>query len=153
VQAAIDGDPPTGKLWKSNVSNPSSMILLTECFSDEDWPAEDQATEVGTGATGMWSARAVVGFGSSPTARFISGGRPCPDRFGDCASMLCYFRHRAANQSGTLGDARGRLNIAFADGHVELLGDQELVSNGQNTYKALWSPNDREIEAALAAQE
>ena len=155
VQAALQSDPPMGQLWKQGVGDPTAMILLIETFSYEDWPAADQATGVGTGLTGSWSSPAVVGFvGATPAARFLGGGPDVPDRFGQCQSQMCYSRHRAPKQVGTLGEARGRLNIAFADGHVSLMSIDDLVDpkTGGSTFRAMWSPNDRQIEQAFAGQ-
>jgi prepilin-type processing-associated H-X9-DG protein len=47
-----------------------------------------------------------------------------------------------------LGDAIGRLNIGFADGHVAMFTQDDLIdkSTGKSTYEAMWSPVDREIE-------
>jgi prepilin-type N-terminal cleavage/methylation domain-containing protein/prepilin-type processing-associated H-X9-DG protein len=152
VQQALDRDPPMGRLWKSNVSNSSNMILLIESFSQEDWPAENMANNIGVGRTGEWASPAVVGFvGQSPGDRFVSGGPSVPARFGDCASQVCYFRHRLPRQPGSLGDAMGQVHIGFADGHVSLHTQKDLVdqTTGRSTFNAMWSPNDREIEDAL----
>ena len=76
-----------------------------------------------------------------------------PARFGDCASQICYFRHRAPREPGSLGNASGQLNIAFADGHVKLMSTRDLVdANGRSTFEAMWSPIDREIEDANPGQ-
>ena len=152
VQAALQRTPPMGKLWKSNVGDSSSMILLIESFSTEDWPAEDQASIIGVGRTGQWSSPALVGFvGPSPGGRFIGGGPEVPARFGACDSQICYFRHRLPKQPGALGTAIGQLNIAFADGHVSLHSRDDLVTqDGRSTLLAKWSPNDGDIEKALA---
>jgi prepilin-type processing-associated H-X9-DG protein/prepilin-type N-terminal cleavage/methylation domain-containing protein len=153
VQRRLEGDNPMGKLWKAGVSNSSNMILLIESFSYEDWPAPDGAFPPGTGVTGKWSSPALVGFtGMTPGQRFFSGGLDVPARFGTCASQLSYFRHRGAKQPGTLGDAMGRLNIAFADGHVSLLSADDLVRDGQSTFNAMWSPLDRQIEQAVMSE-
>jgi prepilin-type N-terminal cleavage/methylation domain-containing protein/prepilin-type processing-associated H-X9-DG protein len=151
VQQALDRDPPMGRLWKSSVGNSSSMILLIESFSQEDWPAEHMANNIGVGRTGEWASPAVVGFvGASPGGRFIGGGPEVPARFGFCESQICYFRHRLPRQPGTLGNATGQLHIAFADGHVSLHTEKDLVdSNGRSKFVAMWSPNDREIEDAV----
>ena len=155
VQQALLSDPPMGQLWKQGVGDGSKMMLLVESFSCEDWPAENMATSVGTGITGSWSSPAVVGFvGATPASRFIGGGPLVEARFGQCASQLVYSRHRRPKEPGTLGDPVGRLNIAFADGHVELLSNDDLVDKqtGLSTFRAMWSPNDREIEKAYEGQ-
>ena len=149
VQHAVDRPNPVGKLWKSNVSDSSHMILLIESFSCDDWPAQDQDVSPGTGRTGKWSSPALVGFvGRYPGDRFVGGGYDVEARFGQCDSQLCYFRHRPAKETFGLGVARGRLNIGFADGHVGLHSDSDLVDRqtGKSTYLAMWSPIDREID-------
>jgi prepilin-type processing-associated H-X9-DG protein len=148
VEQALNRENPVGKLWKSSVSGSSNMILLIESFSCDDWPAEDQAVSPGTGATGQWSSPALVGFvGRYPADRFVSGGYDVPARFGQCQSQLCYFRHRQAKETYGLGVAIGRLNIGFADGHVSLFSNTDLVDKeGKSTYAAMWSPIDREID-------
>ena len=68
-------------------------------------------------------------------------------RFGQCQSEICYFRHRPAKQTLGLGVAIGRLNIGFADGHVALLSNDDLVDkDGKSTFAAMWSPIDRELD-------
>jgi prepilin-type N-terminal cleavage/methylation domain-containing protein/prepilin-type processing-associated H-X9-DG protein len=151
VLGLVNGPNPPAKLWKSSVGSSSQMILIIEQFSQEDWPNDDQGSSIGSGRTGQWSSKAITGLaGGAPGARFHSGGQSIPARFGDCASEVCYFRHRAPKQPGTLGDATGRLNIGFADGHVSLVSDKELYNaeTGQSTYEALWSPIDREADAS-----
>ncbi len=161
VLANTQSSNPRGKLWKSNVSDSSHMILLIEQFSQEDWPNDDQGSSVGDGHNGQWSSKAITGWADDntglPSHRWATGGQSVPARFGDCASEVCYFRHRTPKQPGTLGDPTGRVNIGFADGHVQLLTDKELYSRDANdnftsTYEAMWSPNDREIDAGQAAQ-
>src|SRR2546421_2461834 len=93
VQAAVNNPNPVGKLWKSNVSDSSHMILLIESFSCDDWPAEDQDVSPGTGRTGKWSSPALVGFaGRYPGERFVSGGYDRPARFRQRGTQRFYFR-------------------------------------------------------------
>jgi len=160
VRSTLEWSVPTGKLWDSSVGSSSNMILLIEQFSQEDWPNDDQGASIGDGSAGKWSAKAITGFSTVllPGERFVQGGQLIAARFGQCASEVCYHRHRPAKQNFGLGVAIGRLNIAFADGHVELVSDSDLVTidrsgsqeTVRSTYKAMWSPNDREIEAAGA---
>jgi prepilin-type N-terminal cleavage/methylation domain-containing protein/prepilin-type processing-associated H-X9-DG protein len=149
VVAALAQDPPRGKLWKSNVSNSSNMILLIESFSWEAWP---EATPDPT----QYASPALVGFfPMRPGDRFANGGGGALGtdtyRFGAMSSQVCYFRHRPAKQPGTLGDAIGRVNIGFADGHVSLHSDKELYTSPDgttmnSTFLAMWSPIDRELD-------
>jgi prepilin-type N-terminal cleavage/methylation domain-containing protein/prepilin-type processing-associated H-X9-DG protein len=155
VSARLSGTNPMGKLWRSGSSPSSNLILLIESYSSEDWPNESGGSTVGTGTSGNWASPALVGFTvSSPGSRFISGGFSCPARFGECESQVCYFRHRTAKQPASLGNAVGRMNIGFADGHVSLHSPTDLVDqNGRSTFTAMWSPNDRQIEAAIDQQQ
>jgi prepilin-type processing-associated H-X9-DG protein len=65
-----------------------------------------------------------------------------------------YARHRTSGRNAHLyGDAFGRVNIAFADGHVDLLRHDELfdvAATNRSTYRALWSTIDREADANTA---
>ena len=72
-------------------------------------------------------------------------------RWGETACQVNYARHRTSGRNSHLyGDAFGRVNIAFADGHVELLRHDELfdVASNRSNYRAMWSPIDREVDAA-----
>jgi len=149
VSAALNGPKPVGKLWKAGAKEGSSLMLLVESYSYEDWPQPSGGGGPGTGSTGKWSSPALVGFGgNSPGTRFDSAGFSCPARFGDCESQLCYFRHRPPKTPGGLGNAIGRLHIGFADGHVQLHSVDQLVdrSTGRSKFVAMWSPIDRQIE-------
>jgi prepilin-type processing-associated H-X9-DG protein len=147
VQQASD-DGSRGKLWDASVSNSSSMILLIESFSALHCP-ESVPNYIG------YAPPAVVGFVPvGPAERFYSGGSWAAyvaeeGRFGETASHICYSRHRRAKEPGGLGNASGRLNIAFADGHVAIHSDEDLWDHNTNklTGVAMWSPIDREIEA------
>ena len=144
VLAAIEATPPRGKLFKAGAAESAHLILLIESFPVEDWPDEDP------NPTG-YSSPALVGFSPKPVAkRFGATGaifiKDTP-RFGSIAAQICYFRHRPPKQPWGLGDAIGRLNIAFLDGHVALHSDYDLFDrqSGKSTYLAMWSPVDREI--------
>jgi prepilin-type processing-associated H-X9-DG protein/prepilin-type N-terminal cleavage/methylation domain-containing protein len=148
VEAWQAGPMPKGKLWDSSVGNSSQMILLVEAFSAVYCP-ENSLTSPPVG----FAPPAVVGgVPNAPGERFFGGGgltayNHDPDRFGQIDSHLAYFRHRRAKEPGGLGDAIGRLNIAFADGHVALHSDKDLYKDGRSTFQAMWSPIDREVEA------
>jgi prepilin-type N-terminal cleavage/methylation domain-containing protein/prepilin-type processing-associated H-X9-DG protein len=157
VKPNLESDQPRGKLWNASVGSSSNMILIIEQFSQEDWPNDDQGSSIGDGSTGSWSSKAISGWaGGLPGERFVTGGQLIAARFGQCASEVCYFRHRPAKQNFGLGVAMGRLNIGFADGHVELLSEKDLVTidpattpeTVHSTFRAMWSPNDREVESA-----
>jgi prepilin-type N-terminal cleavage/methylation domain-containing protein/prepilin-type processing-associated H-X9-DG protein len=143
VTAAIEATPPRGQLWRANVANSSHTILLIEAYSFQDWPEGDPNPK-------GFSSPALVGFVPAKVVERFGLDRVIhhdPDRFGDFKSQICYFRHRLARQQAGLGDPIGRLNIAFADGHVSMHSHDDLVDMKarKSTYLAMWSPNDREI--------
>ena len=152
VVAWTTQDPPKGKLWSSGVGNSSNMILMIESFSALHCP-EFKPPYIG------YAPPAIVGgVGQSAGERFYTAGLwgnydAEPERFGETASHIAFFRHRRAKeQQGGLGDPYGRLNICFADGHVALHSDKELFdkSTGRSTYVAMWTPIDREIDDNFA---
>lgn len=145
--------PPRGKLWNSGVGSSSNMILMIESFSAVHCP-ENAPPYIG------FAPPAVVGgYPALPAERFYAAGGWSaydaePERFGETASHVAFFRHRRPKEPGGLGDPIGRLNIAFADGHVALHSDKELfdANTGKSTHVAMWTPIDREVEDAFAIQ-
>ena len=147
-----EATPPYGKLFKFGVADSSHMILLVESFSYEDWPAPnpyDPSEPVPT-PTGFASPALVGGFPFRPAERFGSAGwQGIPtERFGQISAQICYFRHRAGKSPAGLGNAMGRLNIGFVDGHVALHSHSELfdTQTGKSTFLAMWSQVDRDID-------
>ena len=145
VEAAQHTSPPKGRLFDLGVGEGASMILLAEAYSSYDAPEETEP-KVGFGA------HAVIGFiGPHPGERFISKGEPDPGnaRFGPTDSQVCWFRHRKKpDRYHLITQARGRANFAFADGHVEMLAHTDVAdpASGKSTFRAMWSPIDRDID-------
>ena len=54
----------------------------------------------------------------------------------------------AKDHSKLLTTAAGRANIAFADGHVQLMSEDQLFDRitGKSRFEALWSPLDWSLE-------
>ena len=145
VKAWEASDPPRGKLWNSAVGNSSQMILMIESFSALHVP------EFKPPYLGYAPPAVVGGVGNSAGDRFSSAGGwgnydAEPERFGETASHIAFFRHRRPKEPGGLGSPIGRLNICFADGHVALHSDKELYNADTNrsTYLANWTPIDRQ---------
>lgn len=145
VRAKLDAEPLThGRLFKFGVAQSSMMLLLVESWSELPQPAQEPKGH---------AAQAIVGFVGRPGERFGAGRGivwtdppdATPNRFPTRASQIAFDRHR--RETLPREDPRGRANFAFGDGHVEVLKQSELViSNGRSSYRALWSPLDREIE-------
>jgi len=153
VQAWESQQPPKGKLWNSSVGNSSSMMLMLESFSAVYCP------ENGPPYIGFAPPAVVGGVPDLPGGRFFSAGgwssyNAEPERFGETASHIAFFRHRRPKEPGGLGDPVGRLNILFADGHVTLHSDKELydAETSRSKYVGLWTPIDREVEDAFLQQ-
>jgi prepilin-type processing-associated H-X9-DG protein len=138
ASAKIDGTflvpPLRGERWQHCTPRADRMILLVEAWS-----------YLGTNNTGF-APPIVVGGLSTPGARLGGGGglTPFNTRFGPANADVNYARHRRPNGPGTRTEARGRAAIAFADGHVEMLRNDELVAfdTGELTGRAYWSRRD-----------
>jgi prepilin-type processing-associated H-X9-DG protein len=59
-------------------------------------------------------------------------------------SELPYMRHRPRPSRASGTQAVGRVNCGYADGHVALRSDADLVdaATGLSTLDTLWSPAD-----------
>jgi prepilin-type processing-associated H-X9-DG protein len=130
--------PRRGVLWSTTSRNTSQLILVAEAWSAY--------------GTGDWfTAKETIGFaGASPGKRFGGAGGIAPPlsagRFGLVNSELPFARHRVPGNGGTDNEARGRVQIGYADGHVELHADADLVQpNGTSSLLSLWTPVDAEL--------
>jgi len=148
VREKVEANPPkAGKLFKLGVPQSSQLILLAE-----SWPELPQP--IGSPQPVGHAAQAVIGLLGKPGERFGAGRGvgwtdppdATPDRFDTRPSQITFYRHR--RHSGQMEDPRGAAHFAFADGHVELLRQDELadLSTGLSTYRALWSTIDRQLE-------
>jgi prepilin-type processing-associated H-X9-DG protein len=88
--------------------------------------------------------------GDTPGHRFGGGSGITPmisaGRFGMVNCELTYCRHRAREGKST--QPIGRVHIGYADGHVELKSNRELVNpiTAVSTFDSLWTPRDRELD-------
>lgn len=133
------GTPPRGAMYGSKSKGSSQLILLIESWSKNP-------------SGGDYFASAAVGYqGTKPGERFVgivtpsvysAGGRvPRAD------TEIDFTRHRTRRDQNEGFKARGRLNIGFADGHVELLAHDELADpvTRKSKLRAWWSPIDNQI--------
>jgi prepilin-type processing-associated H-X9-DG protein len=121
-----------GVFWSTAAAEATTLILVAEAWS-------------GFGSGDWFTAPEVIGFaGDRPGQRFggLSGlAPPAPmGRFGLVKTELPFPRHRSAG-------GKGRVQIGFADGHVALLSESDLLRpDGKSRYVAMWSPADPRLE-------
>jgi prepilin-type processing-associated H-X9-DG protein len=84
--------------------------------------------------------------------RWFGGGQGIPNswgpvppmRYGVTGTWLSYMNHRRPSDGGTGAEPKGRLNIGYCDGHVEMKSDADLFdpATGKSRFDSLWSPYD-----------
>ena len=137
--------PASARPWSALVSHADQMILITEAYS-------------GTGSNAGWYAPATVGtaYATTGAPAYAAAPTSAGQRFGGAGgvlytaglfkkvtSELCFARHRTTDTGLAYTAARGRLNIAYADGHVAARTDRDLVRpDGTSTGDSCWSPAD-----------
>ena len=126
--------PARGTPWSSNVKNGSRMLLITETWSMN-----------GNATSGFSAAPTCGARGTTPGQRWGGGTGITPTynafRWGKVNSELAYLRHRKSNGPGRGSQPFGRINIAYADGHVDTRRNDQLAdSNGFSTGDTFWAP-------------
>ncbi len=134
-------------LWSARTRYAWKMILLAEGYSGTGSPAFGYSAPVtvggaynSTGAPSFTPVATTAGqrFGGQGGISSYTAGR-----FQKPTSELCYMRHRVLGMPGTFNQPKGRLNLAYADGHVASKTDGDLVDpSGVSTGDSYWSPAD-----------
>jgi len=122
-----------GTLFTSATKGGAQLILITERYS-------------ANGTVPPYAASATVGYqGTTAGSRFLGNLNLSTGRFDITPTEIDYMRHRRKGE-GKGVEARGRLNIGFADGHVAPYSADDLAdrSTGKSRLVALWSPFDRQ---------
>lgn len=128
----------SGTPWKSNSKGASRLILVTERWSSTG----------GTLIGGYTTPATFTNNIDTPGHRFGGGiGLVSPvqvSRWGYVICELAYARHRPRKGPGTKTEPVGRIQIGYADGHVALRSNADLVfpDTGLSTLDSLWSPLD-----------
>ncbi len=127
--------PKGGVFWNTSVRNADRMILVTEQFTNVNDPL------------GWYTGARLIGqLGTTAGKRFGGGGGIAPPvsmgQWGPQNCELPYARH--AIRGGGVPKGRGCVNIGYADGHVEVRYQSDLVdmNTGQSTLDSMWSPMD-----------
>ena len=130
-----------GTPWTASTAGASKLILVTERWS-------------GTGSASMgWTCQPIIGANPTSPGRRFGGGvglvpMPSEGRWGRVRSELAYARHRARKGPGGGTEPVGRVQIGYADGHVQLRSNVDLVNQttGATTLDSWWSPLDPRLE-------
>ena len=124
----------TGKLFDADVPQASDTILAGEGLAK--W-----------GGAGKYVAGAGFGnLGASPGIRFIGNvGNSSGSRWGG-VTLPTQINWTLHGENDDIEAAEGLTHFTYADGHVEVNQQNELVNtDGTSTLEALWSPMDPEI--------
>lgn len=126
------------QVWSANIPNSSQLILITESWSSKGSPLAGWSSEPTVGKRGN---DAGLMFGANGGITPYSAGR-----WGVVNCELAYNRHRNGNGIGSATGTRpvGRLNVGYADGHVETVSNADLADqqSGLSTFNSLWSALD-----------
>jgi prepilin-type N-terminal cleavage/methylation domain-containing protein/prepilin-type processing-associated H-X9-DG protein len=143
ASSAVDGtvaslSPKRGTYWSLNARHSSRLILVTE-----GWSGNFEQTVSGRVAPNIIGYRGIFA-----GQRFGGGNGLTPPIdvgiFGKANSELPFFRHRPRSSPATGNEPIGAVNIGYADGHVALRTNGQLVDpdSGKSTFDSLWSSWD-----------
>ena len=134
--------------WKTGVKESSKMMLITENYS------LSPGTFAAPGNPPYY-AGAIMGYNNGLTTgagrKFGALGGLTPGvtsgRFGVTETEIAFYRHRKPKEPGTPQQAKGRINVGFADGHVSMFSHKDLYNaDGTSTLEVMWSPTlDRRL--------
>jgi prepilin-type N-terminal cleavage/methylation domain-containing protein/prepilin-type processing-associated H-X9-DG protein len=140
--------PDLAGLWSPTVARSSNMILVAECWAAYRTVSGDYYASPYMGAAG-----------DRPGQKFGASGGISPPvvagLYGAANSELPFVRHRKHGStvpgiaSPAAGPAPvGRVNIGYADGHVDTRAEYQLVDGvtGKSTLDSQWSPKDQDIQ-------
>jgi prepilin-type processing-associated H-X9-DG protein len=144
--------PASGRPWGANVHNASQMILLSEGFSWKQVSKTLTSMTILNNPPSVGSAYATSGAPSYTQLPVTTAGQRFGGAggiqykagvFGNVMSELAFYRHRTVGLRGTGAQPLGRVNIAYADGHVASKTNADLVRpSGQATGDSVLSPAD-----------
>lgn len=126
-----------GVFWNASGKGSSELILITERWPERFTTGRPKFTRSTIGAQGNTAGERFLKI--KPSGTLLEG-------LFVAETELNYANHRKKGQ-GEKFQAKGRVPIGFADGHVEMLSHDELAdpATGKSRLRALWSSKDREI--------
>lgn len=145
VEKRLDGENRPGRLFRlDDRALISRLMLLVESWSElpvQSTKGERFVPQAFVGLVGRPGAR----FGGAPGVGWTTPPDGTPGRFEIRDSQITFYRHDPVAQR--MEAPKGQANFAFADGHVDMLRQSQMVYRGKySTGVALWSPIDAEIE-------
>jgi prepilin-type N-terminal cleavage/methylation domain-containing protein/prepilin-type processing-associated H-X9-DG protein len=138
IDASVRNALPDDRPWNLTDKQASKLILVSERWSTSGNAADGYVTMPPT--IGSRGAKAGIRFGGN-------GGTPFNGaRFKTVQTELTFVRHRGRSMQGAATQAAGRVVIGYADGHVALRSNADLVGlDGLSTLDSLWTPNDADL--------
>ena len=135
--------PTVGALnFGVHVRQGSKIILVTEIHSI--YPSSEGFASIPNYAPliGIRPARA---FGAEGGTNGTWGNTN--ERYHTTPTAITYVNHRRRGE-GEGTEPKGRINIGYCDGHVEMKRHDQLAdfAAGTNKFDSLWSPKDYELE-------
>ena len=157
ASSAIDPpyrNPPFAQYWDAGSKPAAELILITEKWSEFSGAGQYHTGNViGLSATNF--ASIAGGQGNFPGRRFIgnlsvahtAAGSKLQGQF--TPTEFDPTRHRRKGEGRNYQDYDGRVNIGFADGHVQLyrMGELADAKTGRSKFVALWSPIDKQVQS------
>lgn len=137
------GSPRYGYIFRGpSVRESSKTILVTELFSILASPHGYLPSTFNLG----WASNESPGqrFGANNPLTANHGHPGDPVRYTTTPTVITYMNHRRRGDGGVGPEPKGRLNISYCDGHVEMKRDTDLVDwfTGKSRFDSLWSPHD-----------
>lgn len=146
----IPNAKPRATFWEQGTKGAQECFLLVESHARNGVGGVGFFTNgtVGLVTTTVEDQKPGMKFLGLPGYTIGSGTPGMTYPYETANSQIAWFKHRTSrDKNKTASESVGRANFAFADGHVELLGHDEVadVATKKSRHRALWSPYDRQI--------
>jgi prepilin-type N-terminal cleavage/methylation domain-containing protein/prepilin-type processing-associated H-X9-DG protein len=137
--------PKRGTLFTSSGKGATQLILLAEAHPKNAVAAGRYASAT-LGYQGTKAGDRFLGIPGYVAGSFADPGLP-GYIYALAETEIAWYKHRKKGQQNAGRAAIGRATIGFADGHVEILGHDDVATRSgtvkTSKLRALWSPYDR----------
>jgi prepilin-type N-terminal cleavage/methylation domain-containing protein/prepilin-type processing-associated H-X9-DG protein len=136
-----------GTMWDASTQGASQLIMFTE-----------RHVSIDGGSLGLFAGPTLAGnvlFMLRPGQRFLGDpGYNIGGLSNGATTELDFTRHREKKDANKGVAPAGKINIAFADAHVETFSESDLAdpATGKSRLRAKWSPYDAEINLDRTGQ-